>query len=131
MCFFGIRIAFYVQRILFYKPLLYSKHLARVFYFYFGEKRPALDFLHCVQVEVGRLSRQITVAVARNDGDDESEDEFVAVADDNFDESEESETAAPDVRGKDDSEEEEDPYSSMFESQQWPYDPNAGSGIYY
>jgi hypothetical protein len=124
------------QRLLFNKPLLYSKHLARVFYFYFGEKRPALDFLHQVQVEVGRLPRQITVAVARNDVDDESEDEPVAPegGDDNrvyLDENEESETPAPHIRGKDDTEEEEDPYSSMFETQQWPYDPNAGSGIYY
>ncbi len=93
-----------------------------------------MDFLHHVQVEVGRLRRQITVAVARNDVEDESEDEPLAAADDNHhnhDESEEFETAAPDVRGQDDSEEEEDPYSSMFETQQWPYDPNAGSGIYY
>ena len=113
---------------------MYSKHLARVFYFYFGEKRPALDFLHHVQVEVGRLRRQITVAVARNDVEDESEDDPLAAADDNrhnLDESEEFETAAPDVRGQDDSEEEEDPYSSMFETQEWPYNPNAGSGIYY
>jgi len=68
--------------------------------------------------------------------DDESEDELVAPegGDDNhvyLGENEESETPAPDIRGKDDTEEEEDPYSSMFETQQWPYDPNAGSGIYY
>ena len=111
-----------------------------MFYFYFGEKRPALDFLHLVQKEVRRIHRQ--VAVADNQGDEDYEEGVVAAeleGGDNYEEAvsaaqdhenKEHAAAAPDDRNEDDSEE-EDPYSSMFETQQWPYDPNAGSGIYY
>ena len=112
-----------------------------------------MDFLKTVQGWILQLSRQIpAVAARRVDVDDDSEDELVAtvlkvnvelaclIRRIDIKNEEPNKPAAPDA-GKDksddpgwleDSEDEDkdDPYSSILESQQWPYDPNAASGIY-
>ena len=54
-----------------------SKHLARIFFFYFAEKEQAAEFLQTVRGSVSQICRQISaVASRRVDVDEDSEDEF-------------------------------------------------------
>ena len=129
-----------------------SKHHARVFFFYFAKKKQAAEFLDTVRGSVAQIHRQISaVAPRRVDVDGDSDDEVEelvklvrrvgveneepnkkAVDIEEPDKKANDEGSAEDVEDEDSCDstfDEYDPYSSMVESQLWPYDPNAASGI--
>jgi len=103
-----------------------------------------VEFLQTVQGSVVQICRQIS-AVCRVHVDEDSEDEVEELANlvrcvnvENEDpnkkvvanEEPNKKAKANDGDAEDvEDEDEADPYSSLVESQLWPYDPNAASGI--
>jgi len=120
---------------------LLSKHLARIFFFYFAEKEQAKEFLHTVRGSVAQIRQISSVSTHRVNVDEDSEDETKELVNlvrrinvENEDPNKKAvENEKPnkkeDVEDAEDEDDEVDPYSSIVESQLWPYDPNAASGI--